>query len=502
MLKRAIALLLLLVASRLPAQATDTTPPRLYVRQAGPGEPGQVLSGTLARPYTLIRPGMGKARLPRDSIFDRSVIVLGADADVASTVHGDLVVIGGDLFLHPGASISGRVIAVGGSVYSSALANVGGASLSFPDVTFDAIGTPSGIALDYRGGAAPVGPPMFSLPFGYGFKVPQYTRVDGLAVGWGPRIVLGAERVTLEPALTYRSDIGAFDLSLDGAMRLGRGYSLLASASRDTRSNDGWIRSDATNSLTTIFGGHDYRNYFRADRFEGRVQREITTIASHLTLSAGARTERDWSVRAGGPWSLTGYDAGDGIIRPNPPVFRGRLSSALAAAQEEWNGDRVQLTGSVQLEVPFQTPADHRFVQGTVDFGMNMPTVASQSVTIRTHAVVTAGDTAPPQRWSYLGGTGSLPTFGILQFGGDELLFVEGDYNIPIEPLTIPLLGPPTIMLQYMVGSAGVQHLPSLQQNIGLGLRVALRSLWVSYTFNPKNGDHKFAAGLAVQRFP
>src|SRR5690242_12599950 len=160
MLTRVAAFALFLVASSVAAQQPSSTPPRLYVRHPGPGAPGRILGAAVAAPYVLIRPAMGKARLLRDSTFDTSVIVLGADADVASVVHGDVIVIGGDLFLHPGGAISGRAIAIGGSVYNSALASVQGERLSFPDVTFDAIGTPQGIALDYRGAAAPQGPPI------------------------------------------------------------------------------------------------------------------------------------------------------------------------------------------------------------------------------------------------------------------------------------------------------------------------------------------------------
>ncbi|HEX6965994.1 MAG TPA: hypothetical protein VF166_09355 [Gemmatimonadaceae bacterium] len=499
MLTRVAAFALFLVASSVAAQQPSSTPPRLYVRHPGPGAPGRILGAAVAAPYVLIRPAMGKARLLRDSTFDTSVIVLGADADVASVVHGDVIVIGGDLFLHPGGAISGRAIAIGGSVYNSALATVQGERLSFPDVTFDAIGTPQGIALDYRGGAAPQGPPIVSLPFGYGFKIPTYTRVDGVSIGWGPHIALGVDRLSLDPAITYRSDIGAVDLSAVARVRLGAGLYADLTGERGTFTNDGWIRSDLTNSLTTLFGGYDYRNYFRADRFEGRIERQVSSESNRTTVSVGVRTERDWSIDAGGPWSIAHYDAGDGIIRPNPPVLHGRLSSAVAGVHGEWNWELVRFTGGLDLEVPFDTPDDSRFGQGTLDLGVDIPTFGAQSVTLRTHTVWTVGDTAPPQRWAYLGGTGSLPTFDILQFGGDRLVFLEGDYNIPIQRLALPFLGAPVVSFRYMAGTAAVHHLPPLEQNVGVGLQVVLSSVWATYTVNPDNGDHKLAAGIAIR---
>ena len=72
------------------------------------------------------------------------------NATVASTVHGDVVVINGDLFLQPGAKIDGRAVAIGGGVYDSQQASVGGEKLSFRDVHFDTVRTSSGIDLVYR----------------------------------------------------------------------------------------------------------------------------------------------------------------------------------------------------------------------------------------------------------------------------------------------------------------------------------------------------------------
>ena len=499
MLKRITALALMLAAVPLAAQQPGTTPPKLYVRHPGPGEPGRILTAAVAAPYVLIRPAMGKARLSRDSTFDKAVIVLGADADVASTVHGDVIVVGGDLFLHPGGAVDGRAVAIGGKVYNSALATVHGKQLSFPDVTFDAIGTPTGIALDYRGAAAPEGPPIVSLPFGYGFDIPRYTRVDGLSVGWGPHVQLGAERFTFDPALTYRSDLGAFDLSATARLQLDTGLALDISGGRGTLSNDKWLRNDITSSLTTLFAGHDYRNYFRSDRLEGRLEMQRSNDTQRITASIGARTEFDWSVDAGGPWSVMQYDAHDGIIRPNPPITRGHLSSAVAGVRGQWDWELAHFTGGLELEVPFDTPDDSRFTQGTLDLGVDFPTFGAQSVTLRSHVVWTAGDTAPPQRWAYLGGTGSLPTFDILQFGGDRLVYLEGNYNIPIQRLALPLAGAPVVSFRYMVGSAGVHDLPTLEQNLGLGLRVLFSSVWAEYTVNPRNGEDKLAAGIEIR---
>ena len=44
---------------------------------------------------------------PAASTYTATVLVLGRDDTVNGTVHGDVVVIGGDLYMHPGGAIDG-----------------------------------------------------------------------------------------------------------------------------------------------------------------------------------------------------------------------------------------------------------------------------------------------------------------------------------------------------------------------------------------------------------
>jgi hypothetical protein len=276
---------------------------------------------------------------------------------------------------------------------------------------------------------------------------------------------------------------------------LGTDWSAELQAGRGTFTNDAWIESDLINSIKVLLNGRDYRNYWRADRFEGRVARSFTGDYGQVTLWGGARTERDWSIEAGGPWSLRGRTVGDGMIRPNPEIERGRISSALAGIGGSLSLPEIALSAVVQLERPFDTPHDERFTQATIDAGVRFATFASQSFELHSHAVLTAGDAAPPQRFSYLGGTGTLPTFSVLQFGGEQLLFIESAYIIPITALQVPLLGPPEISLRHAIGAAGVGKLPKLEQN--LIARVALGIVFAEFAIDPATRNHAFSFGLA-----
>ena len=184
----------------------------LRIRAPGPTVAEQIVEQTLAHRY-ILRYEQYNTRLFRDSVFDTTVVVLNSNATVASTVHGDVVVINGDLFLQPGAKIDGRAVAIGGGVYDSQQASVGGEKLSFRDVHFDTARTTSGVDLVYRVPPPPEDTiPTFALPGLFGFRMPLYDRVDGFQCPWGPRITLGTKKaIVIDPTLTYRSNLGAYD---------------------------------------------------------------------------------------------------------------------------------------------------------------------------------------------------------------------------------------------------------------------------------------------------
>lgn len=489
-----IAMLLALAGDGLAAQESRS----VVLRTPGRGRPGVILQEVLARPFSLVVPD-SVVHLPRDSTIDRTVLILGGDATVASIVHGDVIVIDGDLFLHPGAAIDGRAVAVGGGVYPSSLATVGLGMESFRDETYDITRSTDGrFDLDWRA-LSPSPDETLTFPIVFGLRLPTYSRVDGVGLPWGPRIMLDTGRIVIDLLMTYRSDLGAIDPSLTARLGLGRLTSLEVRAARGTFTNDAWIQSDIANFISALIAGRDYRNYWRADRGEALLQRRWERAATMLALEIGGRTERAWSVSAGGPWSVFGRDdVEDGMRRPNPPVLHGRITSALAGGRFDWERQEVVLSTRLLTETSLDTPGDSRFTQATLEALVGFPAFRNHSFSFEAHAVHTFGDTAPPQRFAYLGGSGTLPTFDLLEFGGDRLLFFESRYSIPVERIQIPIVGSPVIMFRHMIGMAGVDSLPAFEQNVGVRLRVG--PIKVDWTIDPVSRDSKFSAGLALVR--
>jgi hypothetical protein len=504
---RSVASALALLSSLAAAGALAATPAAaqaVVIRDIGPGRAGRWLRSALAAPHVLIRADSAHpARLRRDTTYDRTVIVVGGPAEVASTVHGEVIVVGGDLFLHPGVDIASRAIAIGGGVYETALGTVHGGSYSFREFTYRVTVLPGGaLGLDYE--LTEVRDTrVVTLPGFFGVRIPSYDRSNGLSLPVGPTLSFDTARYELDLLGVYRSQLGVVDPQGEVRGTIGRRLTVDLRGGRYTGTNERWIYSDVANSINMLFVGNDARNYYRADRAEARVSYVLESSTAQFTVSTGALVERARSVRpdtgaTGGPWSLFERDEAMGRLRPNPHVRPGTITSALGGFSMQWADQGVTANLDADLEVPFSTPDASRFAQTTLDAFVGFPTFGTQSVQIESHAIITAGDTAPPQRYSYLGGAGTLPTFDLLQFGGDELFFAEGRYIIPIDRFRIRVLGSPTVTLRYITGGAGVGKLPTLEQNVGA--RLALSFGRVDYLIDPASRRSKLSFGLSVFR--
>lgn len=342
-----------------------------------------------------------------------------------------------------------------------------------------------------------------SLPLGIGLRIPTYDRVNGLALPWGPKLTLGEEKFQLDGLVTYRSNLGKWDPSLEGFARPGDANELTFYAGRGTFTNDAWIRSDLANSLAALGVGSDSRNYFRADRATARFTHTLTTGAFTLTPFIGGNFERDWSTGSiaplKSPWSFFGRKGVLKMKRANPRVKTGHISSFLAGSGIAVSRGGVDAKLDASVEHSFKTsltadcsgfPTDAAcalapldFTQFTLHSEVDFATFGSQTFSFLGHAVLGTSSIAPPQRFAYLGGSGTLATVNLLALGGDHLLYVQADYVVPLDRIQLPMVGPPFIGLRYSAGNAGQGNLPPLIQNLGVGAGVSL--FRVDYSIDP-----------------
>ena len=496
------AILLLLVSRSLAAQA------RVVVVDRGAGGSGRALEAVLARPHRVVEPDTGWFRFRRGNESAVSLVVLGRTAAIEGTVSGDVVVVDGDLFVRPGARITGRAIAIGGGVYPSALAVVSGGIASYRDNTFAIQREGDTYRLSYQSEYADASPPLL-FPGVFGLRMPTYDRVNGVSVPFGPAFAAFGSRLQVTPLVTYRSDLGAIDPSVTADMRLSRRLRLEGSAGRGSFTNEGWIWSNLVNSFSVLTSGTDTRNWYRADRAELTLHRLYEWTQWQVEPFVGALAEDPWTVgpavgEGRGPWSVFGRTDSLGMRRPNPPVDARGVISLLGGARAAFEspdvtgGARTRAEANVGHVTRDDVTDLERWVQVTTDVDVRFPTIRDHEYAMDVHWVTTAGDTPPPQRFGYLGGSGTLPFLDLLEQGGDEVLLIDQRYSIPVPSVRLGFLGEPTLILRHRLGSAGLGALPDLEQVVGVGVILAL--VRFELQVDPAAGKARFSAGFSFSR--
>ena len=467
----------------------------VVLREAGPERVASVVRHAASQPHALVT-GTGRLDLPRDSVVTTNLLVLGRPTYLSSRVQGDVVVVGGDLFLRTGSEITGRAVAIGGAVYRTFLGTVGGPIESYRDDHYAIAAMPERYELVYQARRRDR-PPPFQLAGVQGLLLPTYDRVDGLSLPVGVLLTLGDRAVEVQPTATYRSRLGVVDPGATIRIAPERALRVEADVGRSTRTNDGWIYSDLVNSAVTLAFGNDTRNYYRADGGTARAIVHVERSGVTFEPFVGGRFEKVGPITvATNVFSFSGRTSIEHMGRPNPLVEPGEIGSALLGAMLEYRVGPVRAKLSGEGEHGFRTPANtSSFTQLTLDGAIEFPTFGSQRLLVDAHAVTTAGDSTPRARYAYLGRGGTLPLLELLEQGGDRLVFVESRYQIPIAALVLPMVGPPTLHLRHLMGGAGVGSLPDLEQELGVGVGISV--VRFEATFDA-SGDRKARYGVSV----
>jgi hypothetical protein len=436
--------------------------------------------------------------LPADFRASGDLIVLGADVRLEGEVEGSVAVVDGALYVRPGARIGGPIVSVRGEVIASGLATTG----AVVEVPLEAAARVEPNGGDYTVTLrAPPGPPPLRFPGLFGLGLPTYDRVDGLTLRLGVVADLGGDSVgpTASAAVTYHSARGALGGGAALEVPLRPELWVRAEASRATVTNEEWIRGALVNSLAALTLKSDARDYFRSDAaaltLERRGSQPLIAGEGRVLPRLTVRVSRDRSLEASDPWSLFG----DEPWRANPPIDPGTLASVVGGAAGEWKGQTATFAGDAALEWAPPGIGDFDFAQAVATGQWAMQGLWRHAIGLFVHTRMTLGsDPAPAQRWSIVGGSGTLPTLERGELRGDRLLLVSSSYSIPLPRLPVPVLGPPDLRFEHAVGSAWVTGTdpPRWEQNLGAGLDFGLVRGMVY--INPADGVGKPTLSLSA----
>lgn len=461
-LARTAAGLLMLLGSAIAMPAAAQR-----VERTGAGAPSvdERLDEVLAGRYLLVA---------RDTTFAAAdtvpgpVLVLDATVIVEGVVAGDLIAVDGEVFLRPTARIIGDAVNIGGGLYRSESAAVQGVVIDRPEAPYRVARGADVLRIE-----AAEARRAFTLDGLSGFRTPTYDRVSGLTVRWGaaylPPHISGFEP-RIHGEVAYRSERGSLGGGLDLALERA-GTAIVLGARDVTVTNEEWIRDPLRNSLSYLFTGRDYRDYYGARQLFLELRRRSARGPLAWDARLRAQIEDARPLRADDPWTVF-----DDSIRPNLPADEGRISSLIATGAGEWAGTLATVAAGVAVELAGAAAAgDFTFARFAAWTDLAMAALANHGLELRLHfrGPLPGTESLPRQRWTFLGGSGTFPAFGIASFRGDRLAFVETTYIIPLGPsFDIPLLGRPDLETFHVAGMAwtdAVSH--DLEQNVGLRLR-------------------------------
>lgn len=403
------------------------------------------------------------------------LLVLEATVRSSAVVQGRVFVVAGDLFLRPGARVDGDVVALGGGFYRSERARVEGEVVYRPNLLLRVVPMEGGWEILHpREERAPV-----RLDGLYGFQFPTYQRVDGVTFGWGAsaRAVGVAGQPTLSVDARYHTQgTGQGEGTAELAVHPRGGLRVSLLAERRTRSMDDWIRGDVANSLSYLLGLDDFRNYYQAER---------------ARLEFGSTAERGWAPSLWVGWEEAGslearslavlFDDDD-EVRPNPPVDPGETWAAGAGITYRRRTPESRLVGRAAVEAADSAVGgDFSYLLGEVTLAYEGPGVGTHEVELYGIGRIDLAGTLPRQRWSALGGTGSLPVLETLELRGPRLLFASATYLVPVEPLDAPVVGAPKLFLRNALGTAWREDGTfRLEDNVAVGVRYLFLEIGVA----------------------
>lgn len=427
-----------------------------------------------------------------DARIEGDLLILEADVRLSGTVTGDVVAVGGDLFLRPGARIEGSVLVLGGGFYSSQRAEIAGELVYRPNDVYAVVRTPGGIRI------RPVRdvPETLTLHGLSGIRFPTYQRVDEWTLGVGATVrhVGWGWQPSLEGRLRLKTERGDLEGTLRQAWYPSSGLIFGVEAERVTRTNESWIRGDIANTLSYFFAGDDFRNYYEADRVAVFLRGSRTAIWSPIV-------ELQWedarSLEASDQFVLFASDeAGANPAIDEGEVVSARLGMGLRRATSSTSLQAHALLEGAEADVA----GDFSYLLGELQAAWAGPAASGHSVEA---FLLVRGDLSgalPRQRWSAVGGLASIPTLPTLAERGARLAYGEVTYLVPVERFRFGLLGPPRLLLRAASGAAwNPGEAASFETNLIAGVRLFLFE--VAVAVDPRQDDFDPTV-YATLRFP
>ena len=363
-----------------------------------------------------------------------NIVVKAGDLTVYGKVDGDVLVVGGDLYVKDDGHITGNAKVINGDVVKDESAKIDG----YIDKT-------SSTEKAYRESERKFIRSSTRLNANWVHETTnldnfifRYNRVEGLFLGvgsdkkyyWDSRRLYSAYG-SFGYGFKSRGWRGNLGVSRQFAFDEGQLFEIGVEGHNLTDSKDNWIIGVGENTAAAILIHEDFRDYFRRTGYgisaDYAVQQDYTTGQVKVEYLA----DRYWSMENRAEWSIFG---GDKKFRSNPAIDEGDMRSVLASAglstvmrtiygPEGWS---IFVTGEFADR---NFGSDFGFNQYIADLRRYQPLGRYDNLNVRLRVGTTEG-AVPFQKTFEIGGLGTLNGYPYKSEAGTRMILLNAEYII------------------------------------------------------------------------
>ncbi len=379
----------------------------------------------------------GNTTIAAGEVIEGDVVVKAGDLTVYGEVEGDVLVVGGTLYVKDGGKIRGNARVISGEI----VREEGGVIEGYMDKTRSSTASYREETRKFRRSSYTLNANWVPESANIENFVFRYNRVDGLFLGLGSEKKYywdGSRNYNAYGSIGYAFKLHRWRYNLG----VTRQFALLTNNPQSsellefgveghslTDTKDQWLISIHENTAAALLIHEDFRDYFGREGYSAHAA--YTKQQDYLLLQFKAEylIDRYSSLSNRTEYAMFG---GNKVFRPNPPIDDGRMRSILASVglstvtktihgPEGWS-----VFGSAEFAKK-NFGSDFNFSQILTDIRRYQPLGRYDNFNIRVRAGTSSGF-VPAQRIFEIGGLSTLHAHRFKSDAGNRMVLANAEY--------------------------------------------------------------------------